>query len=77
MLDRPAEFCEANCEYWGGRCTFVAKRKRPCAHLIDQYIYRRDKSIAEFRIGKKWYKSDWTEKPAPPIPDPNSGGCCG
>lgn len=77
MMDRPAAFCEANCKHWEGRCMFAATRKRPCALPVDQFIYRRDKVIAEFRIGKTWYKPDWTEKPAPPIPDPTSGGCCG
>lgn len=77
MLERPESFCEANCEHWDGSCGFAATRKKPCAFPIDQIIRRENDTIAEFRIGKTWYKADWTEKPAPPLPDINSGGCCG
>lgn len=76
-MPRPKSFCESKCEHWDGKCSFIKTDHYPCAFRIAQVIKRENDTIDAFRIGRIWYNPDWTEKPAPPLPDPNRGGCCG
>jgi hypothetical protein len=76
MLERPEHFCKATCHYWVGKCTFTGNRKYPCDRKIQQVVRQKDGTLIKFRILHTWYRSDWTEIPAPKPPNPSRAGCC-